>query len=61
MGGGDAVPTDQSYVVYEDLTGKIDVQLARLRQVTDTDVPAFNTLVREQNVPAVVIKTSNKQ
>ncbi|PYQ05405.1 MAG: glycosyl hydrolase [Acidobacteria bacterium] len=57
---GDAAPTDQSYVVYEDLTAKIDAELARLRQVIDTDVPAFNALVREQNVPAVVIKPAAK-
>ena len=56
VAGADAAPTDQSYVVYEDLTGRIDAQLARLRQVIDADVPAFNTLVREQNVPAVVVK-----
>jgi len=47
--------------VYEDLTAKIDAQLARLRQVVDTDVPAFNALVREQNVPAVVIKPAGKE
>jgi hypothetical protein len=61
VGGGDAAPTDQAYVVYEDLTGKIDVQLARLRAVMESDVPAFNALVRERNVPAVVIKPGNKQ
>ena len=60
VGGGDAAPTDPSYVVYEDLTAKIDGQLARLRQVIDTDVPAFNALVREQNVPAVVVKPTAK-
>ena len=58
--GGDAAPTDQSYVVYEDLAAKIDAQLTRLRQVIDTDVPAFNALVREQNVPAVVVKPTAK-
>ncbi len=61
VGGGDAPPTDQSYVVYEELTAKIDAQLARLRQVVDTDVPAFNALVREQNVPAVVVKPAGKE
>jgi photosystem II stability/assembly factor-like uncharacterized protein len=60
VGGGDAAPTDQSYVVYEDLTAKIDAELARLRQVMNTDVPAFNALVREQNVPAIVIKPAAK-
>jgi photosystem II stability/assembly factor-like uncharacterized protein len=60
VGGGDAAPTDQSYVVYEDLTAKIDAELGRLRQVMNTDVPAFNALVREQNVPAIVIKPAAK-
>jgi photosystem II stability/assembly factor-like uncharacterized protein len=60
VASGETAPTDQSYVVYEDLTGKIDTQLAKLRQVIDADVPAFNTLVREQNVPAVVIKPTTK-
>jgi hypothetical protein len=57
---GETAPTDQSYVVYDELTDKIDAQLAKLRQVIDTDVPAFNALVREQNVPAVVIKPTTK-
>jgi photosystem II stability/assembly factor-like uncharacterized protein len=60
VASGETAPTDQSYVVYEDLTGKIDAQLAKLRQVIDADVPAFNALVREQNVPAVVIKPTTK-
>ena len=46
--------------LYEDLAAKIDAQLTRLRQVIDTDVPAFNALVREQNVPAVVVKPTAK-
>jgi len=29
--------------------------------VIDTDVPAFNTLVRDQNVPAVVIKAGKEK
>ena len=55
VGGGDAAPTDQSYAVYDDVAGRIDTQLARLREVVETDVPAFNALVRAQNVPAVVL------
>jgi len=60
VASGETAPTDQSYVVYEDLTGRIDAQLTKLRQVIETDVPAFNALVREQNVPAVVIKPATK-
>jgi photosystem II stability/assembly factor-like uncharacterized protein len=52
----DAAPTDQSYAVYDELVGQIDAQLAKLAQIMKTEVPAFNQLVREQNVPAVTLK-----
>jgi hypothetical protein len=56
----DAAPTDQSYAVYDDLVAQIDAQLARLSQIMKTDVPAFNQLVRDQNVPAVTVKPPAK-
>ncbi|HYP52228.1 MAG TPA: hypothetical protein VEQ42_01740 [Pyrinomonadaceae bacterium] len=56
VASADAAPTAQSYAVYEDLTGRIDAQLQTLRQTLRTDLPAFTRLVREQNVPAVVVK-----
>ncbi len=49
-------PTDQSYVVYDELVKDIDAELQQLAQVMKTDVPAFNQLVRDQNIPAVVVK-----
>ncbi|HEV7745288.1 MAG TPA: hypothetical protein VGO56_09870 [Pyrinomonadaceae bacterium] len=52
----DAAPTDQSYAVYDELVVQIDVQLAKLAQTMKTEVPAFNQLVRDQNVPAVTVK-----
>ncbi|HKB64339.1 MAG TPA: hypothetical protein VKC61_00695 [Pyrinomonadaceae bacterium] len=52
----DAAPTDQSYAVYDELVVEIDAQLAKLAQIMKTDVPAFNQLVRDQNVPAVTVK-----
>jgi hypothetical protein len=56
VAGADAAPTDQSVEVYQDVAGRIDAQLARLREVVGTDVPAFNKLVREQDVPAVIVR-----
>jgi len=56
VGNTESAPTAQSYVVYDEVTGAIDVQLQRLSQIMKTDVPAFNQLVREQNIPAVVVK-----
>jgi photosystem II stability/assembly factor-like uncharacterized protein len=54
----DAAPTAQDYTVYEELVGKINEQLQLLEQVMRTDLAAFNQLVREQNIPAVIIKPS---
>lgn len=56
VAGADARPTEQAYAVFEDLSGRLDAQLANLRQVIAQDVPAFNRLVREQDVPAVFLK-----
>jgi phage-related tail protein len=56
ISGADSAPTDQSYAVYQDLTGKINAQLQKLEGIMKTDLPAFNQLVREQNIPAVIVK-----
>jgi hypothetical protein len=56
VGGPESAPTAQSYAVYDEVVREIDVNLQKLAQLMKTDVPAFNQLVKEQNVPAVVIK-----
>ncbi len=56
VAGADAAPTDQAYQVYDDLVGRINAQLDKLKQVMASDVPAFNKLVRDQNIPAVFVK-----
>ncbi|MDQ1708201.1 MAG: hypothetical protein QOJ88_1412 [Pyrinomonadaceae bacterium] len=57
VSSADAAPTDQSYAVYDELVVQIDAQLGRLVQIMKTDVPAFNQLVRDQNIPAVTVKS----
>jgi hypothetical protein len=52
----DAAPTAQTLAVYDELAAKIDEQLRKLAEVMQKDIPAFNKLVREQEVPAVMIK-----
>ncbi len=49
-------PNEQSYAVYEELAAAIDARLQSLNQIMKSDVPAFNQLVRDQNIPAVVVK-----
>jgi len=53
VGAADAVPTQQAYEVFKELATRIDAQLARLAQVQEREVPAFNQAVREANLPAV--------
>ena len=60
VGSADAAPTDQSYVVYEEIAGKINAQLQKLDETMRTDLPAFNKLVRDQNIPAVIVKPKAK-
>ena len=49
-----AAPTRQAYELVEDLSQRIDVQLQRLREIIDTDVAAFNDLMSESGVPAII-------
>jgi photosystem II stability/assembly factor-like uncharacterized protein len=53
---GENPPNEQSYAVFEDLTAQINAQLQKLGQVMKSDVPAFNQLVKEANIPAIVVK-----
>ena len=49
-------PTTQSYDVFDDLYGQIEAQLATLKEIMESDVPAFNQLVRDQDIPAVWVE-----
>ena len=52
---GDYGPTDQARAVFDRLKSLLDEELDRLAAIVDTRVGAFNDLVREQRVPAVVV------
>ena len=51
----DAAPTEQAEAVFADVSRRIEAQLARLKTIRETDVPAFNRLVREKDVPAILV------
>src|SRR5213594_3555938 len=61
VGGADFAPTKAMYDVFEDLSGRADVQLAKWRQIAKTDVPAFDKLVRGSGVPAVTAVREKKR
>ena len=52
----DYPPTKQSYDVHNDLTGKIDAQLARFSQIKSNDIAAFNRMFAEKNLPVITTK-----
>ena len=53
IGTGDFPPTAQQRAVHQQLMTQIDAQLALLKEVWESDLPALNKLVRESTVPAI--------
>ena len=56
----DTSPTAQSYEVFKELNTQLQVQLDKLEQIEHHDIDGFNTLVKEKNVPAIVLSSSKK-
>jgi photosystem II stability/assembly factor-like uncharacterized protein len=54
VASADGAPTQQSYDVFRDLSRRIDEQLMRLQKVVDADVAAFNRIIRQSNLPAIL-------
>ena len=53
LSSADAAPPRQAYLVHEHLGALARHELARLQALIDTDVAAFNALVRDASLPAV--------
>ncbi len=53
--GSDYRPTAQVKAVYQDISSKIDEQLAILNKIISQEVPKLNALVKQKNVDAVVL------
>jgi len=51
----DSAPTQASYDVFEMLSKQLDEQLAKWKQILTTDVPAYNEVVKKQEVPAIIM------
>jgi photosystem II stability/assembly factor-like uncharacterized protein len=50
---GDSKPTDQSYMVFKDLSARLDKQLSRLDALIKTELPALNKFLTEQQLETV--------
>lgn len=56
VGYGEYPPTEQAIAVKNELTPLIDAELAKFRQIKATELPAFNAMVRDQGIEAVILK-----
>jgi photosystem II stability/assembly factor-like uncharacterized protein len=55
VGSAETAPTQQSYEVFDMLSKQLDEQLAKWKEIVATDVPGYNNLVRQQEVPALKV------
>jgi photosystem II stability/assembly factor-like uncharacterized protein len=56
VGSADSAPTKQSYEVFEMLSKDLDEQMAKWKAILSTDLVAYNNLVKQQEVPALILK-----
>ncbi|MDB4910862.1 MAG: repeat-containing glycosyl hydrolase, partial [Gemmatimonadetes bacterium] len=55
---GDNAPTQSQLESLKELSGKVDVQMQKLRELENGDIGAFNRLMKELDVPAVSVKAT---
>jgi formiminotetrahydrofolate cyclodeaminase len=53
VSSADAKPTKGSYEALDDLSKKMEKTTDKLKKVIDEDVPAFNKMVLENQLPAI--------
>ena len=54
----DAQPTASEQQVYEQLATSINAEINKLKKVIDTRIPALNKMVRDQDIPAIAVKST---
>ncbi|HKD13259.1 MAG TPA: glycosyl hydrolase, partial [Candidatus Angelobacter sp.] len=55
VSSADAAPTQASYEVFDMLSKQLDEQMAKWKQIVTTDVPAYDEVVRQQAIPAIIV------
>jgi len=54
VASADAAPTEQAYELFEYLAAQVQRELNRLNECINTDLAAFNSLIRESELAAVI-------
>ncbi len=60
-GGQDAKPTDQTYAAFKELSGELDIQLAKLKSTLTTNLAAFNAQLTAANLQPVTLEASARK
>jgi len=60
VGSAASAPTQQSYEVFDMLGRQVDEQLASWNNIVANDVKGYDDLVRQQNVPALILLKPQK-
>ena len=55
VGSADTAPTKQSYEVFDMLSKDVDEQMTKWKAIVSTDVAAYNNLVKQQEVPTLIV------
>ena len=58
---GDFKPTDQDIELKKEFFTEIDSELTKLKDVIDNEIPKYNKLVYEANVPAVILQKDEEK
>ena len=61
VASGDTAPTRQAQQAFEEFSTRLGTQLQRLRELIETDVAAFNKLIQESGMPAVIPATQAQE
>ncbi|MBI4549041.1 MAG: glycosyl hydrolase [Ignavibacteriae bacterium] len=61
VSSADTKPTKQAYDVFNELSGKLYEELVKYKKVLETDLAAFNTMVKNLDIPAVIVKPSERE
>lgn len=56
VSSADTKPTKASHDVFNDISSKIDKTSEKLKKIVDEDVPAFNNMVKQNQLPAINLK-----
>ena len=56
VNSGQSPPSKQARDVYADLSGQIDIQLNRLKEIREKEIRQFNELIRQKALPVIGVK-----